>query len=437
MKKNQITSNRFQFCGGFLVTVVSLMGMLFLSIKVLAQDAPPKESNETLLNQYVKSKGNEIIIFSASNIKQFWIDNSVVSRNNSVDILLKSQKSVAFPIQLSNVKESQDCRIDVITEVSDLEFSILDDRSKEIVSSQKEEDFLNYSVHSCCFHLEDIYKFLFKIVFYSDNTIVSIKKIILSFSDNKDSNFLSSPGAITFTSSDIIPSASLQTEEVSKQSFKATGKRTNIIPSKKIYTTNNTLSASVKIKNIGEVPTTLYIGYELYNKDCNRLDVRNYLHQKTNKILNVISSSAGSNRIIVDSCTDWIKNGVIALNAKEDMSDIPNCSIVDGKIVEVRQLENGQAEIELDKPLKTAIERGTNVRIHRTGGGYIYTNTKVLAPGEEEEFKSTIKKDESSLEYSQKVISKGTYYVIPVILSHSTDPDKENTILIEDYTVSY
>ena len=83
------------------------------------------------------------------------------------------------------------------------------------------------------------------------------------------------------------------------------------------------------------------------------------------------------------------------------------------------------------------IKEGTKVRIHGVGGSYLYTNLKVLQPGEEQVFTSTIEKDESSCEYSSKAFPRGVYYVVPLILSYSIDSSKVNTIQIYDYAISY
>ena len=64
-------------------------------------------------------------------------------------------------------------------------------------------------------------------------------------------------------------------------------------------------------------------------------------------------------------------------------------------------------------------------------------NDKILQPGEMVTFKSAIKKDDNYFMFSLKAFCHGTYYVIPLILSNSLDSDKENTILITDFSVSY
>ena len=152
--------------------------------------------------------------------------------------------------------------------------------------------------------------------------------------------------------------------------------------------------------------------------------------------MKVVSHSEASNIIKVDSYSEWSKGCHLALEAKEDMSDIPNNNFA-GIISEIKKLENGQAEIILSKPLKSKLDEGTKVRIHGLDGAYLYTKIKNLQPGEEQTFTSTIKKDDSFLGFSSKAFSRGVYYVVPIILSYSADASKDNTVLISNYSISY
>ena len=153
--------------------------------------------------------------------------------------------------------------------------------------------------------------------------------------------------------------------------------------------------------------------------------------------MTVISSSKGSEKIIVDSYVEWDKNCYLALNAKDDFSDIPNNTFTDGKIIEFKKLENGNAEITLDKPLTSKIMEGTKIRVHGQGGSNLYTGIKTLQPGEEQVFTAARKKDNDVLEFSSNILPRGTYYATPMVLSYSVDPNKDNTILIKDYVISY
>ena len=121
------------------------------------------------------------------------------------------------------------------------------------------------------------------------------------------------------------------------------------------------------------------------------------------------------------------------------MSDIPYSSFADGTILDVKEQENGSAEIKMSKPLKEQLEKGTKVRIHGRSGAFLYTHTTTLQPGEEKVLSSSISKDDNYYLYTKNAFPHGAYCIKPVILSISVnEKDKEiNTILISDYTISY
>lgn len=421
-----------------------LLAISFLTVGILfAQETNSTNKRDSfLLNEYVKSKGTDVITFDASNIKQFWIDKTVASHEDSIEVVLKGNgpkenESVPLKIQLANVNETMDCKIEVIADVADCGFSVLNDSNKVISVSSAGDKFLHYSIVSSVFHLEDTLNTSFKILFHSKTeNILSVKKIILSFSDNKNSRFLASPGVLKITH-DIITVSSAQISERNQSSFSVIGKRSRVLSAKRILLTNNTLSSSVTIKNTGSEDTQVYVGYIAYAKDKVQLDGKNYPYKNNNNILSIVSSLTGSNKIIVDSFPEWAKNCYLAIDAKEDMSDIPCKTFLDGRISEVRKLENGHAEITLDKPLKAELAKGTKIRVHGQGGSYLYTSSKKIHPGEELVFNSTAQKDDSSVEYSAKAFPKGVYSVIPVILSYSSDSNKDNTIIVRDYSIHY
>lgn len=62
----------------------------------------------------------------------------------------------------------------------------------------------------------------------------------------------------------------------------------------------------------------------------------------------------------------------IFLDAKEDLSDLPNFNMLNIAVTEVKQ--DGDAYVvTLEKAIGKAIEPGTGVRLHNIGGGYLYT----------------------------------------------------------------
>ena len=396
-------------------------------------------NEETLVNQYVKALGTSIISFDASNIKQFWVEKSVLSKDGSITIELKKDKeffiSDSLKIQLANVNEALDCKVTILSNGSNADFSVSNKANKVRSSSGNQDDFINYRVSSAQFHLEDTKDFSFFLSFKSkDPDPVSIKKIILSFHKNLGSSFLNTPGKINVSKDDVILS---NRAEFGNGDFVLKGARSQMYLNKNILVSDNSIQTSVTIKNIGDSPTIVYVGFNTFTGNQTRLDDRNYPFRNKNTILHVVSYEEGSDKIIVDSYPDWTKYCYLALNVKDDLSDIPNLTLAEGRIMEVKQLPNDQAEITLGKPLATPLKKGDPVRVHGVSGVNLYMNTKTLQPGEEAVFNSTIQKDDTFLQYSAKSFSKGVFYVRPLIFSNSPDVEKVNMISIRDYSISY
>lgn len=421
---------------------------LFITVMICSLFAQDPKGNtnqgiedETLLAHFIQARGNNTIVFDSSNVKMFWIDKSVLSRDKSFEILLKEKntkqfESVPLRIQLINVNETQDCRIDVVADSNDIGFSIIGNKDKALSSSAKEDKFINYNIVSSTFHLEDTQNTTFELVFNSlTEDVLSLRKIVLSFSENKNSLFLASPGVLKINYNSIATSEQAKEEGLSV--FSITGKNSKVFSDKRILTSNTPISSSVTIKNIGDKDTRIFTGYSVYTKEGILLKGNNYPYKNNNKVLNVISTFEEGKKILVDSYSDWSKGIYLALNAKEDMSDIPNTSMA-GRIIEIKQLDNGQAEILLENAPGVQLKKDDKVRIHGPSGAYLYTTSNsLLRPGEEKVFSSTIQKDDNYLEYSSKALSRGVYYVVPLILSYSTDPNEDNTILISNFTISY
>ena len=398
------------------------------------------DNDSKLIDEYIQSLGyRSFIEFNSSNIKQFWVDKTVSSDKNTINIVLESTgannyESVPLRIQLMNVLENQDCKIDVLTENSDVSFFVINDQKKTISGPTEKEQFVQNSIVSSTFHLEDTRNLTFYMCFSAPQPSLSIKKIILSFSDNKNSSFFLSPGVLSITKNDVTLSNS---KLIDSPDFAVCGVYTKIFSNKKIFTENNTLTSSVKIKNLGSVPTKIYFGYSSYLKNGDNLKTENYPYKNINKILTVVSANKGSNIIVVDDYPEWETKCHIALNVKDDLSDIPNTNILNGTILEIKKLKNGQGEITLDQLLKESMPQGSKIRIHGAFSGNLYPATKVLQPNEEAVLSATIKKDDTFLAYSSKAFSRNVYYVVPLIYSYSTESNVENTIIIEDFSISY
>ena len=418
---------------------LSIIVLLFFLCSLFADDL--------LLEKYIASKGySETISFDANNIKRFWIDNSVASKNGLIDITLnktsKGFESIPLKIQLANVHEALNCKIDIVSKENNFNFIIVDEDNKLLSNSNDKEQFVDYTVNSASVPLEKTKNFSFSLIIFSkDKPILSINKIIISFARNPNSLFLYTPGEIKINLDQVyLSGVSKETTEIYNKNkknneFILCGKKSLTFFKKNIIVANNDIKTSVTIKNIGNESTYISVGFMVYNKDGIRLFARNYPYKKdSNSILHIVSAEKGSNVLITDSYPEWEKGCFLALNPKEDFSDIPNTNLLKNTIVSVKQLENGQGEINLDAPLESSLEKNSTIRVHGTSGSYLYTNTEILKPGMEVTYHSTIQKDNSFLEYSPKSFSRGVYYVKPIILSYSTE---ENIISISDYLISY
>ena len=174
--------------------------LYIILVTVMSYGATAETKDKELLDGFIKAKGYKAcILLTPSNIKQFWTEKSVSSQNDLIKVILEKtnanqRESSLYKIQLANVLETQDCKIEMITESSDLSFSVYNSDNKVISSSSKEDDFIQYHVVSSTFHLGDTNDFAFYCSFSSNNDIVALKRIIISFSDNPNSVFAGSPG---------------------------------------------------------------------------------------------------------------------------------------------------------------------------------------------------------------------------------------------------
>ena len=426
--------------------IISSCTVILASILASASAANDK-SDSALLDDFIKSKGySSIISFDSSNIKQYWISNEVCSIDDSIVIVLPSEKLESTPlkIQLANVDELMDCKVTVYTKEQDVTFSVLDSSLNKLSQSTAEDSFIHYNIFSSVFHIEDLSNNSFNLMFSSKDSSknsnkISIKKITLSFTKNSTSKYLASPGKVSFSFDDMkaTPENKSELTSVDKDHTSMTGTYTMLAPEKSIIVSDKPVTSSVTIKNIGETSTYIYWGFRVFSKDKMLFAANNYPFSENSKVLTVVSSQKDSDTIIVDSYSDWKKGSFLALNVKEDMSDIPNTAFVGGTILDVKESEDGHAEIKMSKPLKDEIRKGTKVRIHGTDTSAIYMETVVLKPGEEKVFSSEISKDNNWLVYSKKAFPRGVYCIKPIIISISVDQKEKNTVLISDFNVSY
>ena len=214
------------------------------------------------------------------------------------------------------------------------------------------------------------------------------------------------------------------------------GKRSIMQSRYNIIALDNSINSEVIVKNIGNNPTVIYIGYAVYSNECIWLDGRNYPYKSNLNSLNIQSIDASGNSIVVDSFNEWDKNCFLAINVQDDFSDIPNSTFA-GKISDVKELPDGFKKIILEEPINNTLLKNNKVRIHGRTGAYLYTSIHTLAPNKSKKMTATIKKDDSNIAYSNKSFPRGTCYVKPILLSYSVDPDIENTVLVETYRLVF
>ena len=424
---------------GFISTILCMLLGTLLSGVTLAQ-TQNNHDNAKLIDDYIKSVGySSHIVFDASNIKQYWVSNSVISQDNLIKILLKRNESNQYEseplkIQLVNINDSQLFRVDVISDNNNYSFEI--DDSYKTVSSSTGNEFIQYKIESSSLHLEGFSDFSFFLKFISpDSDSLSIQKIVLYFSEGKSKQTLETPGYLNISKNDVPLAKEVENDN---NSFIVSGRKNNIKVDKIISVSDNVFKNSVRLKNIGSQPVQVYFGFAPLTKDMKAIDYKHYPYKNLNKVLKVVSAEENSNKIIVDSYPEWAVDCHLGLNASEDLSDIPNLEILNSRISSVNKLENGQSEIIMGKPITQKIKVGSYVRIMCPAGGnvYYYTNMKAIKPGEEIVLSGTTQKDENSLVFSGKVLPKGIEYVKPLILLHSADKE-ECTVLISDYSVVY
>lgn len=428
-----------------IVNLFSLRTVLFLSvigvtISVFAQENGKNTlDDEKLIEQLIQAKGTNTIVFKPSNVKQFWIDKTVVSRKNAFEILLneeKDYKSVPMKVQLANVNETQDCIVDVLTDTPNVSFSVLDSKGKVLSNSNESNDFIQYKDLTSRFHLEDVKDYSFNLRFSSTSSpSVSVKAVVFSFSKNKDTHFMTSPGSNKITKDDIVNQANLF--ENDKDSFYVKDTKYKVLTTtNSYYATNHPISYSATFKNTGNVRVAVYLRYVFYSKNHVELGRENFPYNSNSKTLTVISAEKGSDRIVVDSFSEFEKNCCIALNVKDNMSDIPNTTLLDAKVIEVKNTSDGHTEILLDKKLADNLEVGTQIRIHGPYyHGGVMSPAITIQPDEEKVLSAEINKIDSFYLYSTKGIPEGVYYVKPMIISAS---DNNNiSLLIRDFFVTF
>ena len=127
---------------------------------------------------------------------------------------------------------------------------------------------------------------------------------------------------------------------------------------------------SVKIKQFGENPALVYIGFIPYTAKGIFIAPEHVTTIENSSTTLTAAAAKGDKTLTVKDASKW-GNGKyyhVAFNAKEDMSDIPNFDI-SRMIAKIQKKDNGYL-VTLTQPLTKAYPAGTVVRQHRSGRTY-------------------------------------------------------------------
>ena len=217
--------------------ILSVFGALAISVQ--SSDSVPQQSidDSILISKYKKINDQvPFIVLDSSNIKQFWIDKTVLSKRDFFSVLLNKNKSNNYNIQLKNVNANQDCQIDVFSKTKDFSFCIFDSKMIKICNSTLQEDFIGYHVESARICFDDFKDLSFWFKFTSELCdTIDIKQIIMSFPQNE--SFLSSPGNLIVNLGNTKIDGTVNEGDVNvrdNNSFTISGNRIKIISEKKI-----------------------------------------------------------------------------------------------------------------------------------------------------------------------------------------------------------
>lgn len=131
----------------------------------------------------------------------------------------------------------------------------------------------------------------------------------------------------------------------------------------------------------------------------------------------VADAKKGDKTITVKDASKWNKSPhcTIALNAKEDNSDIPNFAILQAPIEKAEKTGDNWT-ITLKNPLPKNIAAGTNIRQH-INGGYYYFGTRSIAPGKTVECKNSVTGQAPHGTFTARGFHPGMKHAYIIILS--------------------
>ena len=153
---------------------------------------------------------------------------------------------------------------------------------------------------------------------------------------------------------------------------------------------------SFKMTVNGSIPKDcrIYVGYNLYGADGKGYQAASW--QGLPLTLTQLSRAAkkGDTVIYAKNAANWSLGGTvfIALDAKEDGSDLPNMKIINNSVKDKKKVGN-EWEVTLREPLKADIPADMNIRQHVSGGYYyiVIKNLKAADSGKDIVLTGTVK----------------------------------------------
>ena len=130
---------------------------------------------------------------------------------------------------------------------------------------------------------------------------------------------------------------------------------------------------SAKIKQFGEKPAYVWIGFLPYNAKGRSILSQHGFYTTKGSFTSLASAAVkGAKTITLKDASKWNKKKhyYVAFKAKKDMSDIPNFDVSD--MISKIDKTGDVYTVTLKYPLKKAYPAGTMVRQHRSAGTYIY-----------------------------------------------------------------
>lgn len=169
-------------------------------------------------------------------------------------------------------------------------------------------------------------------------------------------------------------------------------------------------------KPLAPKPGKLKFGIQTYDKDKRPIQPEYTTVIARTETTLVAPAEYGQRTVTIANGKQWkiIPNfSYIAFNASDDFSDLPNRSTI--AITGIKNLPDGQAELELKEPLRDFYAAATKVRMHHRLAAFLYAGALNQALTEEwQEFSGVITGEQRGM--SHNIFRKGTACIQVVVM---------------------